>query len=54
MFGKIRNLAPVAMLAAFSQTPQGRALIAKAKTYAADPANRRKVMTALTRLTRRP
>ena len=43
----------MAMLAAYAQTPQGRAMIGKVKTYVADPENRRKVMNAVTNFTRR-
>ena len=53
MFGKLRNIAPVAMIGAFLQGPKGRAAIAKAKAYATDPNNRRKAMGAINRLARR-
>lgn len=53
MFGKLRNIAPIAMLAAYAQSPQGRAMIGKVKTYANDPENRRKVRNAVTNFTRR-
>ncbi len=49
MFGKLRNIAPLAMLGAFLQSPKGRAAIAKAKAYAADPNNRRRRWTPSTR-----
>ena len=53
MFRKLRNVAPIAMIGAFLQSPQGRAAIAKAKAYAADPNNRAKAMNAVNKLTRR-
>ncbi len=53
MFGKLRNIAPLAMLGAFLQSPKGRAAVAKAKAYAADPNNRRKAMDAVNKIARR-
>lgn len=54
MFSKIRNLAPLALVGAFLQSPQGRAAVAKAKSYAADPNNRAKIVGAVSKLARRP
>lgn len=54
MFGKIRNIAPLALLGAFLQGPQGRAAVAKVKAYAANPANRAKIMGAVNKFGRRP
>lgn len=53
MLGKLRNVAPLAMIGAFLQSPQGRAAIAKVKAYAADPNNRRKAMETVNKLARR-
>lgn len=53
MFGKLRNIAPLAMIGAFLQSPKGRAAIAKAKAYAADPKNRQKALGAVNKLARR-
>ena len=53
MFGKIRNIAPIALVGAFLQSPQGKAAVTKVKTYAADPNNRAKIVAAVNKMTRR-
>ena len=52
MFGKLRNIAPITMLGAFLRSPKGRAAIAIAKAYAADPNNRRKAVDAVNKIAR--